>query len=133
MGQSASLTPDQIAAVREKAFYERGVEMAERGQPLDYIENGDGVMWVPGGTRGSAKQFFAGQYGVAFIDVRCRQEYMRVSFSAIRDRAHDMAWDDGYEDHDVPYTWEGEGWTWEVCEPGDDRCVFFWRCEETDR
>ena len=121
---------DRIAA-REQDIYERSIAEALPQGVSDWLDDGDGGMWLPCETRGQAIAYYASELGHAFTEVRARREYMRISLDAIRDRAHDIASDDGYEDDDHPiaYTWEGEGWVWERCKRDDDRAMALWYCD----
>jgi len=125
-----NLTDEQIAE-RQKDIYERSVSEADNSGLPDWLDDGDGGMWLPTQTRGAAIAFFASEMGHAFTEVRARKQYMRINHDAIFDLADDMARDDGYEhdDHPVAYTWEGEGWLWEHCEKHDERAVALWYCE----
>lgn len=127
MAVETPFTPEQIAE-RERRFYERSKAEALASGFSDWIEDGDGTMWLPG-SRGSARAFYAGECGFPFTKVRAKREYMRISLQAIRDLAADMAPDENYEDDDVAYTWEGEGWLWELCDKDAKGALGLWRCE----
>lgn len=116
------------------AIYARSVAEADGQGIPDWIEDGDGGMWLPG-NRGQAIAFYAGEHGVGFTQVRARRQYMRIDYDAIRDLATDYAQDlaDGhYAPEDMPeiaYTYEDEGWRWEACGKDDERAIGLWYCE----
>lgn len=125
----ASQAPDWLSEAAAAIYTRSAEEALIYGMP-DFTENHDGTMWIPVETRGDAKQFFAAENGIAFIDVRAVKEYMRIDLDAIADLAHDVAGDPNYDEDYIAYTWEGYGWMWTPCKQGDARAVRFWRCDE---
>lgn len=110
---------------RADAIYARSIAIAESGFP-DYVEDGDGGMWI-GGTRGSAAAFYAAEYGIPFVKVRVRRAHLRIDRQAIRDTAHYLAREAWSTADEIAYTYEDEGWMWESCKPGEGYAL--WYCE----
>jgi len=128
MPETLTLTAAEIAQ-REKAIYERSRDLALRAGIDDYITDEAGTMWIPGGTSGQAKAYYAGEEGVDFTEVRCRKVSLTPDLQAVRDCAAWMA-KDPFVDAEtaVAYTWDRYGWLWTVCEPGHPGAWLAWEC-----
>lgn len=123
-----ALTLNDVAH-REQQIYQRSFALASNATVDDFITDDMGTMWIPSGSRGQARAFYAGEMGVGFTEVRCQRVWMCIAFDAIRDLAHDLAADLRVDaDVVVAYTWDHEGWAWGRCNRDHPNAMELWEC-----
>ncbi len=124
----ALLSEEEIER-RKQAIYQRSHDEAVNATVDDYIEDEAGTMWIAGGSRGQAKQYYAAEEGCDFTEVRCRRVWMAVDLFAIADAADWMARDPEVDaDTALAYTWDGQGWLWQACDRDHRNAIELWEC-----
>jgi hypothetical protein len=126
----------EATACRAIRIYWRSLAEARSDYPDYIVSEGDEACTYPGGRENRAQiiRDFAADFGVNFEDVSCHRVWMRVDTDLIEDEAAQVAArPEDYGDDPIAYTWQGEGWSYEICERTDEGAIGMYRCEVKER